>query len=159
MSAKKSADAWFAEYGVTHQHHTRELIHWVCVPVIFTSVLGFISMIPVPESWSDRLPWFNWTHVAMLVATAFYVRLSPALSAGLLFFMSLCHSLIVLLDIVVPGRVWQISAVVFVAAWIGQFIGQKIEGKKPSLFEEVVFVLIGPAWLMSLVYTKIGQKY
>ena len=58
-----------------------------------------------------------------------------------------------------PWPIWQISAVVFTLAWIGQFIGHRIEGKKPSFFQDAAFLLIGPAWLMSSLYRKMGQKY
>ena len=47
---------------------------------------------------------------------------------------------------------------IFVGAWIGQFIGHKIEDK-PSFFEDLQFLLIGPAWLLSFIYKKIGIKY
>jgi uncharacterized membrane protein YGL010W len=159
MAARKSADDWFAEYGESHQDDTNELIHWICVPLIFFCVLGFVWTIPVPAAWEDAVPWFNWTLVGIALAMAFYVRLSPALSAGLLFFMSLCYGGLVALELDAPWPVGKICAVVFVLAWIGQFIGHKIEGKKPSFFKDVVFLLIGPAWLMSMVYKKIGQKY
>jgi uncharacterized membrane protein YGL010W len=159
MAAKKSADAWFAEYGESHQHPANELIHWVCVPVIFASVLGFIWTIPVPETWGESAPWFNWSLAAILVATLFYAWLSPALSAGMLAFMALCYAIIVLLDLFAPWPVWQLASVAFVLAWIGQFIGHKIEGKKPSFFKDVIFLLIGPAWLLSFIYRKVGQRY
>jgi uncharacterized membrane protein YGL010W len=159
MAAKKSADQWFAEYGDSHQDHTNELIHWICVPVIFFCVLGFVFEIPVPESWRDDLPIFNWALAGIALATAFYVRLSPRLSAGLLFFMVACYMGLTELDSLSPRPVWQVCAVLFVLAWVGQFIGHKIEGKKPSFFKDLVFLLIGPAWLMSMVYKKIGQKY
>ena len=51
------------------------------------------------------------------------------------------------------------SLIIFVIAWIGQFIGHKIEGKKPSFFEDIQFLLIGPAWLLSFIYNKLGIKY
>ena len=159
MSAKKSADQWFAEYGESHQDDTNELIHWVCVPLIFFSVLGFIGTIPAPESWLAAVPWFNWTLVAIGVAMVFYMRLSLRLSAGLLFFMALCNGALLAVELFVPWPVWKTCVVIFVAAWIGQFIGHKIEGKKPSFFKDVFFLLIGPAWLMSMIYKKIGQKY
>ena len=54
---------------------------------------------------------------------------------------------------------WRISLCIFVIAWIGQFIGHKIEGKKPSFFQDLQFLLIGPAWLLSFFYNKIGIKY
>ena len=44
-------------------------------------------------------------------------------------------------------------------AWIGQFIGHKIEGEKPSFFDDLKFLLIGPAWLMSFILSKMGVKY
>ena len=159
MPAKKSADQWFAEYGESHQDDTNELIHWICVPLIFFSVLGFMWTIPVPEAWLDGAPWFNWTLAAIVVAYAFYLRLSARLSAGLLFFMAVCYAGIVLLDVNAPWAVWKICAVIFVLAWLGQFIGHKIEGKKPSFLHDVVFLLIGPAWLLHFVFKKIGIGY
>jgi uncharacterized membrane protein YGL010W len=67
--------------------------------------------------------------------------------------------LLVVVDAFVPWPVWKICTVSFVLAWIGQFIGHKIEGKKPSFFKDVAFLLIGPAWLMSFIYKKLGQRY
>jgi uncharacterized membrane protein YGL010W len=159
MAVKKTADQWFAEYGESHQDHANELIHWICVPLIFFCVLGFVWTIPVPAAWFEAVPWFNWTLVAIVLVYAFYLRLSVALSAGLLFFMLLCYGGLLALELSSPWPVWQICSVVFVLAWIGQFIGHKIEGKKPSFFKDVAFLLIGPAWLMSMVYRKLGQKY
>ena len=54
---------------------------------------------------------------------------------------------------------WLIGIAVFVGAWIGQFIGHKIEGKKPSFFKDVQFLLIGPAWLMAFIYRRAGWEY
>lgn len=159
MAAKKSADAWFAEYGESHQDHTNELIHWVCVPVIFASVLGFITQIPVPAPWHESAPWFNWALVAIALAWLFYLWLSPPLSAGMLLFMAACHLLLTWLEGLVPWPLWRGCAAAFVVAWIGQFIGHKIEGRKPSFFKDVVFLLIGPAWLLSFIYKKLGQRY
>ena len=156
---KKTADQWFAEYGESHQHHANELIHWFCVPLIFFSVLGFIWSVPVPDLLAEHLPGFNWALVAIFAATVFYIGLSPRLSAGLLCFMAVCYSAIVALELFDVFPVWKISAVVFVLAWTGQFIGHRIEGKKPSFFDDVVFLLIGPAWLMHFVYRRLGWRY
>ena len=159
MAARKSADQWFAEYGASHQNRANKFIHWICVPVIFCSVLGFTWAIPAPAGWADAVPWFNWTLVVILLASAFYGWLSPALSAGMMFFMSLCYALLVGLDLWAPWPVWKICAVAFVVAWVGQFIGHQIEGRKPSFFHDVLLLLVGPAWLMSFIYRKLGQRY
>ena len=156
---RKTADQWFAEYGESHQDHTNELIHWICVPLIFFSVLGFVWEIPVPQAWDKAVPWFNWSQVAITLATLFYAWLSIPLAVGLLAFMTVCQTVHLQLEMRAPWEVWKICLVIFVLAWIGQFIGHKIEGKKPSFLKDVVFLLIGPAWLLSLAFKKVGLKY
>jgi uncharacterized membrane protein YGL010W len=44
---------------------------------------------------------------------------------------------------------------VFAIAWLGQFIGHKVEGAKPSFFKDLQFLLIGPLWLLSYVYQRL----
>lgn len=156
---RKPADQWFAEYGESHQHHANELIHWICVPVIFFSVLGFFWSIPLPESWDTKIPWFNPSLVPIVLAFLFYLRLSFVLAVGMLAFMAVCHAILLQLEFRAPWPVWQICLVLFVAAWIGQLIGHRIEGKKPSFLQDAVFLLIGPAWLLSRFCRKIRLKY
>ncbi|MBS0661856.1 MAG: DUF962 domain-containing protein [Verrucomicrobia bacterium] len=157
--SKKPADQWFAEYGESHQHATNELIHWICVPTIFFCVLGFIWSIPTGATLAARLPWFDWSLVAIAVAAGFYVRLSWSLAIGLLGFMAACRLGLSVLGERAPWPVWQVCLVLFVVAWIGQFIGHHVEGKKPSFFQDLAFLLIGPAWLLSHVYRKLGLRY
>ncbi len=54
---------------------------------------------------------------------------------------------------------WAVSLAAFAGAWVGQFVGHKIEGKKPSFLKDVQFLLIGPAWLLSFVFKKLGITY
>ena len=159
MSTKKTADQWFAEYGESHQNDTNEIIHWICVPVIFYCVLGLIWSVPVPGSIAGAMPWFTWAMPVALLVLAFYVRLSLPLAIGMFAFVSVCYSILEWQAILCPIAIWKTSLALFVLAWIGQFIGHKIEGKKPSFFHDIVFLLIGPAWLMHFVYKKLGVRY
>ena len=120
---------------------------------------GFIWEIPIPVEWESSLPWFNWSIVVIAAVVLFYARLSLPLAVGMLAFMVACQTIHLQLDAKSPWAVWKICLVIFVLAWIGQFIGHKIEGKKPSFFKDVVFLLIGPAWLLSKIYRKVGLKY
>ncbi len=158
-SPRKSADQWFAEYGESHQDGTNETIHWICVPIIFFSVLGLLRTAPVPEFISNILPWFKWLHPLLLAVLAFYFRLSVTLAFGLLGFIAICCIGLEMQAIYCPFPIWKSSLLLFTLAWIGQFIGHKIEGKKPSFFKDVVFLLIGPAWLMHFIYKKLGIGY
>lgn len=40
-----------------------------------------------------------------------------------------------------------INLTLFILAWIGQFYGHHVEGKKPSFFQDLQFLLIGPLWV------------
>jgi uncharacterized membrane protein YGL010W len=160
MSApRKTADQWFAEYGDSHQDDTNEQIQWICVPVIFCCVLGLIWSIPVPARLAGPAPWFNWAQPVALAVLLFYLRLSVPLAGGMGLFIGVCYGLIAWHAAACPFAVWKSSLILFVLAWIGQFIGHKIEGKKPSFLHDVVFLLIGPAWLLHFIYKKLRLKY
>ncbi len=158
----RSIQSWFDEYGHSHQNPTNKLIHWVCVPLIFFSVLGLLAAIPVP--WlKDLFPesWQAYIHLAtvlVLLGIGFYLRLSLPMAAGIILFCALCLHIIALVETSTLA-LWLVSLIIFVAAWIGQFIGHKIEGAKPSFLKDLQFLLIGPAWLLGFVYRKLGIKY
>lgn len=160
MNTPKSADQWFAEYGESHQNPTNKTIHWICVPTIFYCVLGLIWSLPVPAVLAGAAPWFNWTLPVALGVLLFYLRLSLPLAVGMFLFTGACYGLIEWqAGSGCPMPIWKTSLTLFVVAWIGQFIGHKIEGKKPSFFHDVVFLLIGPAWLMHFIYRRLGVQY
>ena len=71
----------------------------------------------------------------------------------------LLFSSIFILVYFVPANNFVEEIILFVIAWIGQFIGHKIEGAKPSFFDDLKFLLIGPAWLIAFIYQKLGIKY
>jgi uncharacterized membrane protein YGL010W len=75
------------------------------------------------------------------------------------FFSAVCIALANFLHLVSPIPLWQLSLIIFVVAWIFQFYGHKIEGKKPSFLKDLQFLLIGPAWLMHFIYKKLGLAY
>jgi uncharacterized membrane protein YGL010W len=62
-------------------------------------------------------------------------------------------------ELLCPVPVWKTSAALFVVAWVGQFIGHHVEGRKPSFFKDVQFLLIGPAWLLHFIYRRFDVRY
>ena len=82
--------------------------------------------------------------------------LSLSLSIGMLLFITICIGICDLLEQSNTLRLWQFALIIFVLAWVGQFYGHKVEGAKPSFFKDLQFLMIGPAWLMSFVYKKLG---
>jgi uncharacterized membrane protein YGL010W len=154
-------DELLAEYGQSHQNETNKGIHWVCVPLIFFSIIGLIASIPAGmlEKISPGNPHANWATVAMAIVLIYYVTLSIPLGIGMALFGALC---LVTANLIASSNIaplWLVCVVIFTLAWIGQFYGHKIEGKKPSFFKDIQFLLIGPAWLMHFLYKRMGIPY
>ena len=154
----KTADEWFDEYGESHQNTTNKIVHWICVPLIAASVIGLCWDIPVPSAMQS-VPYLNWATVVIVLCMVFYIRLSIPLAIGMLLFSTAVVAFIIMYEQTSLSRVWQLALGVFVAAWIGQFIGHKIERKKPSFLQDLQFLLIGPIWLLGFVYRRIGIRY
>ena len=154
----KSIHQWFDEYGESHQNQTNKIIHWICIPLIFWSIIALLSLIPI-----DFLIKSNFIHlgtIIVILGLIFYLKLSFKIFLGMFFV-----SFYVLWDvyfwrqIIGQNNLLIISLTMFFLAWILQFIGHKIEGKKPSFIKDIQFLLIGPAWLLGFVYKKIGIKF
>lgn len=141
----KTLDTWLSEYSESHQNHTNKLIHYLCVPAIYMTVIGLLWSIPFPIETAH--PLVNWSLVLLVPACLFYLRLSFVLGLGMILFSAICLGFVWWWQVAMPVSVLVMSLVVFVVAWILQFIGHKIEGKKPSFFKDVQFLLIGPAWI------------
>ncbi|MCB9188455.1 MAG: DUF962 domain-containing protein [Flavobacteriales bacterium] len=155
----RSIAEWLKEYGESHQNKTNKLIHWICVPAIFFSIYGLIYSIPFTFVKGSSSSYLNYGSLTMLFVLIFYFRLSFNLAIGMLLYMVLVIWGTVQLDKITTIDFWLISLIIFVVAWIGQFIGHHIEGKKPSFFKDLQFLLIGPAWVIWFVYRKLGIKF
>ena len=98
----------------------------------------------------------NVAMILLIFAVVYYFTLSSTLWIGLFLFALLCLVLCHFIERAGIFPLWLICVILFVAAWIGQFYGHNVEGKKPSFFKDLQFLLIGPAWLMSFIYKKLG---
>ena len=150
----KTATQWLNEYGESHQNPTNIAIHKICVPAIMFSVLGFLWVLKVPGTHG----FINAATLVSIAAVMFYARLSFSLSIGMFAEAGLMLAALWILEAVFSAPVVLMSISIFVVAWILQFVGHKIEGKKPSFFQDLIFLMIGPLWTLSFVYKKLGIK-
>jgi len=154
---KKNINEWLNEYGESHQNPLNKKIHWICVPLITFTLLGLLYQINF--SFSNGMYNINIAGLLIIFAIIFYFRLSKSLAIGMIFFTGICIIFIQKLEMIYSmENLLYLYIIIFVIAWIGQFIGHKIEGKKPSFFKDIQFLLIGPAWLLSFIYKKYNIK-
>jgi uncharacterized membrane protein YGL010W len=161
---QRPIDALFEQYAENHRDDTNKFIHWICVPLIVFSLFGLLWAIPFPHLsfLGSYNGYFNWASFALAFCIYYYFRLSPILSYIMLLILLLFAWLITLLvgwQSADGPALWLVCIAVFVIAWIGQFIGHKIEGKKPSFLTDLKFLLIGPIWLLHFVFKKFSLKY
>ena len=149
---------WLGEYGQSHGDPTNKLLHRICVPLIVFALLGMVWSIPVPEVFAAVSPWLNWATLGVVLALVYYASLSIRLAiGGVIAFVVLFAMVLALAKL--PWPVWATSLGIFVAAWIGQFVGHGIEGTRPSFFKDLQFLLIGPLWLLAALYRRLGISY
>jgi uncharacterized membrane protein YGL010W len=152
----RTAGQWLDAYGDSHRNHTNKVLHWICVPVIVWCVLGLLWSLPFPGVLRITFPAANWAGVTVLAALLYYAMLSPRLALGVLPLLLAMLWSIDAVDRHGAAPLWSICVALFVAAWIGQFVGHAIEGKRPSFFKDLQFLMIGPLWLLADLYRRLG---
>jgi uncharacterized membrane protein YGL010W len=139
----KSLQQWLDAYGESHQNSTNRKIHKVAVPGIYLSIVGLIWCIPHLSLGSVSI---NWVWLVMLPVMFFYFRLSRSVFIQMLLFTLACLAVITFAEMF-GVSILSLSIGLFVVLWFMQFVGHKIEGKKPSFFDDIQFLLIGPIWV------------
>ncbi|MFW1911341.1 Mpo1 family 2-hydroxy fatty acid dioxygenase [Acinetobacter ursingii] len=139
----KTITEWFDEYSDSHLNKTNKAIHWVCVPAILFSIIGIIA------HFSALL-----TALLLVLTLVFYARLDLVLAIAMTVLIAIMAWLIYILPVGVGFYIG-----VFIVAWIGQFYGHKVEGKKPSFFKDLQFLLIGPVWCMDAYLAKVFPNW
>ncbi|WBY00484.1 DUF962 domain-containing protein [Ramlibacter tataouinensis] len=143
-ASPRRVDELLAHYGESHRNPANEAIHCVAIPLIMLSLLGLLFALH---------PWVAYGFV--LASMVYYARLS----AAFLLSMALVSVLGLALVHAMGARVLPLSAAIFVLAWIAQFVGHRIEGRKPSFFEDIQYLWVGPLFVLSLGFRKLGWRW
>lgn len=161
MANTSELHSWLNEYSDSHQHPTNIIIHKICVPTIAFTVLGFLWSFPLPKSLRQNFGNL-FSHFIPMAAIgpilAFYYHLSTKMAVvmtGVILFA------LTILAVAQQKRlpIFRLSLLIFVLAWIGQFIGHDLEGKKPSFFDDIKFLAVGPLWTLASVFRALGIEY
>jgi len=146
-----------AEYSADHQNPFNRLMHSICVPLIAIALIGLLWAIPVPGELSSSSPWINFGTGTLCILSLYYLRLAPRLGIGMVVAAILVVPLLDLAD-GFPVPLWLTALIAFTVGWIGQFIGHHVEGRRPSFFRDLRFLLIGPLWVLEKLYAVLGIR-
>ena len=157
VDTRREVDRWLGNYSEDHRNPTNVLIHWICVPLILWTVIALLWLVPVPDAIGRP---GLWAGVGMFLAMMFYLRLSRPLALAML-------AAFVLLGLITEALyralgmtllLW-LAIGVFVAAWIAQFVGHHIEGRRPAFLTDLAYLLIGPAWIVAKIMRRLRVSY
>ena len=143
-AAPRKVDQLLAHYGQSHRNPRNEVIHFVAIPMIMLSLVGLLFA---------AHPWAAYAFVG--ASMVYYARLS----AVFLLAMALLSALVLALVHAMSAWVLPLSAAIFVGAWTAQFVGHKIEGKKPSFFEDLQYLWVGPLFVLSKLFGRVGLRW
>ena len=152
---------WNNEYGKFHKNKVNKLIHWICVPLIMFTIFGLLSLTAFSYELNPGFIKFNFLNIFIILSLLFYLRLSVRIAIGMLLISILFYYGVIKINESLFFTNFQLLILyttIFILSWIGQFIGHKIEGKKPAFFKDLQFLLIGPIWLLSFIYNKFNIK-
>lgn len=134
----KTVEQWLGEYSHSHQHPVNRALHTVCVPAILFAIVALL--------WSSRIAGVRAAYVLMILVAPFYLRLGARAAAVMALQLGVC---ILVLHVWPTGIALRPAAIgLFVLAWIGQFVGHAIEGRRPKFLQDLTFLLIGPLWVV-----------
>ncbi|PWK82710.1 DUF962 domain-containing protein [Fulvimonas soli] len=147
---------WLDSYSADHRNPINQRLHWLCVPPIVWTVIALLWTVPVPPAWAKP---GAWAVLAMFLAFVWYYRLSRRLGLALLLAFALLGLFTGwLYGVLGAVHLRWLAVAVFVLAWIGQFVGHHYEGRRPSFFTDLSYLLVGPAWLMEKLLRRLGFR-
>jgi uncharacterized membrane protein YGL010W len=146
----KTLKSWLDEYSESHLDPVNKTLHWICIPLIVFAIFCGLKALP----WGDAR--INAATLVILGMLAYYARLSWQLAFGMLFVFAAMYAAVLALERATGAYLVWAAAAIFVAAWVGQFIGHHVEGARPSFFKDLQFLLIGPLWLLADVYRRMA---
>jgi uncharacterized membrane protein YGL010W len=153
-AARTGTRPWLDSYADDHRHPLNQRLHEICVPLILWSAIALLWTVPVPALLGR--PGF-WSVAAQVLAFAWYWKHSRRLGGAM-------FVLFVVLDLLTAWLfgTWGASMLrwsalaVFAMAWVGQFVGHAVEGRRPSFLTDLSYLLVGPAWLMDKLLRRLG---
>ncbi len=158
MENVRKIDALLAEYGESHQNKFNKTIHWICVPLIFWTITAMLWCIKFSVGQYE----LNVTLIVLPLVLVYYLLLSFPLTIGMMLFSIVCMNANFSMEHLMQNvgfPLWAFALIIFAIAWVFQFWGHAVEGKKPSFLKDLQFLLVGPAWLMHFIFKKIGIRY
>jgi uncharacterized membrane protein YGL010W len=154
-TTQRRVDALFARYSGDHRNPVNQRIHVIAVPMILWTVVALLWCVPAGASWFRSGIWPRWPCSPPGAGTT-GSRARSARHAGVLLLSAcLCRLLEQRIGL---GGLRVLALGLFAAAWVAQFVGHAIEGRRPSFLTDLTYLLVGPLWVLAKAYRALGWR-
>ena len=151
-------ERWLTDYGENHQDISFAGIYWIAVLTLVIGTVGMLWSLPVPYEFEKISPILNWGSTFLMAAVVYYFIISVSLAIGMLPFL-----------LGIAGvQNWltssdysalRVSIGLLVAGIIGLWMGHRNQGSLRPVLRDLQLMMIGPAWLLSVLYRRIGIPF
>ncbi|RYX92883.1 MAG: DUF962 domain-containing protein [Comamonadaceae bacterium] len=142
--APRRIDQLLDHYGESHRDPRNEAIHFIAIPLIMLSLVGMMFA---------AHPLLAYAFVA--ASMVYYARLSALFLVVMVIWSALTFAVIFAMG----TNVLPVCVSIFTGAWVLQFVGHRLEGKKPSFFEDIQYLWVGPLFVLSRVFVRLGIRW
>lgn len=148
-------DGWLRRFEETHRDLKNPVIYWASVPIVVLGTVGLLWALPVPDEFFEISPLLNWGTAFLMAAAVYYFIISVSLAIGLLPFIIGVAGIDMWL--VASGySLFRVSLGLLVAGIIGLWLGHRREKGVRAVLQDLQYMMLGPAWLLSVIYRRIG---
>jgi uncharacterized membrane protein YGL010W len=144
----RSLDQHFADYADHHRNALNKATHSFGIPMIAMSLLGLASRVTLFAIDAGPTLDLGIALAAALVATYLVWHVGLALGVAML-----CIPLYLIGQAIPTLWLWVTLAVGLVLQYLGHIA---FEGNSPAFHRNLVHTLIGPLWMVGLLFQRIG---
>jgi uncharacterized membrane protein YGL010W len=149
---------WLRRYEENHANLHNPLVYWAGVPMVVIGTVGLLWCVPVPVEFTKISPLLNWGSAFLMAATVYYFIISLSLAIGMLpFLLGLASFHLWLNGSQYPAI--GVSTGLLVAGIAGLSLGRRGVGGFRAVLQDLQLMMIGPAWLLSVIYRRFGIPY
>jgi len=149
---------WLLRYEERHTDLTNPVVYWAAVPMVVVGTVGLLWSLPTPPEFFEISPLLNWGSAFLIAATIYYFIISLSIAIGLLPFMLGLASLQLWLA-ATEYPALGVSVGLLVAGTVGLWLGRRGSGGLRAVLQDLQLMMIGPAWLLSVMYRRFGIPY
>jgi len=151
-------DGWLNRFEETHRDLASPALYWAAVLMVILGTVGLMWALPVPNEFAEISPLLSWGTVFLMAAAVYYFIISVSLAIGMLPFVIGIGGFQIWLE-TSAYSLFRVSLGLLGAGIIGLWLGHRNENGPRAIVQDLQFMMIGPAWLLSLLYRRMGIPF